>query len=202
VTPLYRTLRSAALTVMACSALLLAGCSSDVTPRAIPASGDVVTSSSSTAQTTTSAAPSGRGGDDVDIDIDVEIGECVELGGTMTAATIDNATCGSPDSNYKVVGKAPTNAECVSDVDQYYYETFDDVEQGALCLDVDWVVGGCMDFPVADDPERVECSSPGFDTVRVVEILEGTTEVNDCASDATSGFSYDERNFIVCVEDL
>ncbi len=52
------------------------------------------------------------------VDIDVEIGDCVRLGGTADAATIDEAVCGSDKSNYKVVGKAAKNAQCASDVDQ------------------------------------------------------------------------------------
>jgi hypothetical protein len=194
-------LGGATLAALACAALLLASCSSEVTPRAIPADSSGAISTSATAGSTAPTVP--QEGEDAggDVDIDVEIGECVELGGTMSDATIDNAVCGSPDSNYKVIGKAPSNDLCISDADQYYYETYIGVEQGALCLDVDWVIDGCMDLS-GDDPKRVDCASPGSDTVRVVEILPGTTEVNDCSAEATSGFSYDERNFIVCTEDL
>nr|WP_296779546.1 hypothetical protein [Rhodococcus sp. (in: high G+C Gram-positive bacteria)] len=198
---LRRTLRGATLAVFACTALLLVSCGSDVTPRAIPADNDgVLTSSSST---TAKPTPSNQEGEDGggDVDIDVEIGECVELGGTVTDATIDNAICGSPKSNYKVIAKAPTNLECISDADQTYYETFADIEQGALCLDIDWVVDGCMEMS-GDDPERVDCDTVGSQTVRVTEFLNGTTDPNDCADPATSGYYHTERNFIVCVEDL
>ncbi|MET4047069.1 hypothetical protein BJD99_03325 [Rhodococcus sp. 1163] len=180
---------------LACAALIVASCSSDITPRAIPAAD---AGPNPTTATTTRPPPAQE---DIDIDIDVEIGECVELGGTFDDADIDNATCGSPASNYKVIAKAPSGDECISDADQYYYETLRGVEQGALCLDVDWVVGGCMEVS-GDDPVRADCATPGAETVRVVEILPGTTEVNDCSDPATSGYAYDERNFIVCVEDL
>ena len=89
-----------------------------------------------------------------DVDIDVSIGDCVKLGGTTTAAEIDNADCGSKDSNYKVVAKVPTSDLCASDVDSYYYETLAGDEQGAVCLDVDWVVGGCMDLGSGMDEDR------------------------------------------------
>ncbi|MFC8177763.1 MULTISPECIES: LppU family putative lipoprotein [Nocardiaceae] len=203
--PLSQKFRGAAIAVLACSAVVLAGCSSTVTPRAIPAADELVTSTTQTSSSapTTGGAPAQQGEDTGgDVDIDVEIGECVDLGGTVDDATIDNAACGSVDSNYKVIGKAPTNAECISDADQYYYETYADIEQGALCLDIDWVIGGCMDIPMDDDPERIDCGSPGFDSVRVVEILSGTTDVDSCDLQATSGFRYPERNFVVCVEDL
>lgn len=200
-TPHRRTLRGVALAALACSTLFLIGCGSNVTPRAVPADDPVA--ATSTGATTTAASPTSQEGEDAggDVDIDVEIGECVDLGGTMDDATIDNATCGSPDANYKVIGKAPSNDLCVSDADQYYYETFGGIEQGALCLDVDWVVDGCMELS-GEDPERGDCNAPGSDTVRVVEILTGTTSVDDCSMDATSGFTYSERNFVVCVEDL
>ncbi|WP_072804840.1 LppU family putative lipoprotein [Rhodococcoides yunnanense] len=199
-----RAIRGAAVAASACALVFLAGCGSDVTPRAIPAAdaGPAPTSSVSTSSAKPSTPP-GQQGEDTggDVDIDVEIGECVQLGGTMTEAEIDNATCGSPESNYKVIAKVPTGDECSTDADQYYYETYGGVEQGALCLDVDWVVDGCMDLS-GDDPLRIDCNSPGSSTVRVVEVLPGTTDVEECADPASSGYAYDQRNFIVCVEEL
>ncbi|MDJ0394600.1 hypothetical protein QMK17_14850 [Rhodococcus sp. G-MC3] len=202
---LRRTLRGATLAVSVCTALLLVSCGSDVTPRAIPADDDgVITSSSpSTSSPSTSkpkSTPPNQDGDG-DVDIDVEIGECVELGGTATDATIDNSTCGSPESNYKVIAKAPTNLDCIADADQTYYELFADIEQGALCLDIDWVVDGCMEMS-GENPQRADCDTVGRQTVKVTEFLDGTTDPNDCADPATSGYYHTERNFIVCVEDL
>ncbi|SNT06481.1 LppU family putative lipoprotein [Rhodococcoides kyotonense] len=203
-TPFGRTLRGAFVAASACALLVLTGCGSDITPRAIPADdlGAISTSTSSTTSARPSTPP-GQQGEDTggDVDIDVEIGDCVELGGTMTDATIDNATCGSPESNYKVIAKVPTGDECSLDADQYYYETYGGIEQGALCLDVDWVVDGCMELS-GDDPLRADCTSPGVNTVRVVEILPNTTDVNECPDPASSGYAYTERNFMVCVEEL
>ena len=70
-------------------------------------------------------------------------------------ANVAKAPCGSAPANYKVIGKAPTNAQCVSDADSYYYETLMGDEQGALCLDIDWVVGGCMEL-ADDQPTHIE----------------------------------------------
>lgn len=203
-TPLNRTLRGAALAVMACCTLILASCSSDVAGRAVPVAGGAEASSTSSSPTTTvQAAPSGQEGEDTggDIDFDVEIGECVELGGTQFDATIDNADCGSENSNYKVIAKTPTQAECPSDIDQSYYETFADIEQGALCLDIDWVIDGCMDLGL-DDPYRIECSAPQTDSYLITDIIPGTVDVEDCADPATGGFRKVERNFVVCFEEL
>lgn len=188
---------------------LLAGCGGESVEGA-PVAADASTTSSETSSTTSSetsseSAPtsvagqqgSDRGGR---VDIDVEIGDCVRLGGTSDAATIAEALCGSADSNYKVIAKAAKNAQCPSDADQVYYETAWGNERGALCLDVDWVVGGCMSIPddSEDEPQRVDCNDPDASGVeRVVEILEGVADYEQCSE---GGFVHDEREFTVCTE--
>ncbi|WP_256980388.1 hypothetical protein [Rhodococcus sp. 14-2496-1d] len=183
---------SAALTL-----LFAAGCSSSEAGNAVAAD---TTAASTSAATSTTDGVSGQEGIDAggSTDIDVEIGQCVQLGGTMTAATIDNAECGSMESNYKVIAKAEQNEQCPTDVNQTYYETLDGVEQGALCLDVDWVVGGCMSVPTAgmDEPSRVDCGDPdATDVEQVTEIKTGTADPNECPE---GGFAYDARQFVVC----
>ena len=133
------------------------------------------------------------------IDFEAEVGDCVRLGGTTDDAEIDHADCGSAESNYKIISKEASSTDCISDADSYYYETLDGVEQGALCLDVDWVVGGCMDLS-GEDPRRIDCTASTTDGVRVVEIQQNKTDVNDCPS--SGGFVYDVRRFVVCTEDL
>lgn len=182
----------AALTLM-----LAAGCSSSDAGTAVAA--DTTASSSSAAPTTTDNV-SGQEGIDAggSTDIDVEIGQCVKLGGTMTAAEIDNAECGSMKSNYKVIAKAEENEQCPTDVNQTYYETLNGVEQGALCLDVDWVIDGCMSVPSTgmDEPARVDCADPSATSVeKVTEIKTGTADPNDCPE---GGFAYEARQFVVC----
>jgi hypothetical protein len=182
----------AALTLM-----LAAGCSSSDAGTAVAA--DTTASSSSAAPTTTDNV-SGQEGIDAggSTDIDVEIGQCVKLGGTMTAAEIDNAECGSMESNYKVIAKAEENEQCPTDVNQTYYETLNGVEQGALCLDVDWVIDGCMSVPSTgmDEPARVDCADPSATSVeKVTEIKTGTADPNDCPE---GGFAYEARQFVVC----
>lgn len=178
--------------------LFAAGCSSSDAGNAVAA--DTTTSSSTSAAASTTDDVSGQEGIDAggSTDIDVEIGQCVTLGGTMTAATIDNAECGSMESNYKVIAKAELNEQCPTDVNQTYYETLDGVEQGALCLDVDWVVDGCMSVPTGgdDEPARVDCGDPSaIDVEQVTEIKTGSADPNDCPE---GGFAYEARQFVVC----
>jgi len=189
--------RSGAVMVVL-AGLAAAGCGTSVEGTAT-AGGTSTAGETSTTTTTTTSAPLGadQGGR---VDIDVEIGDCVRLGGTADAATIDEAVCGSEKSNYKVVGKAAKNAQCASDVDQVYYETKWGSERGALCLDIDWVMGGCMSLPDGDDdePQRVDCdhpSAPGIE--RAIEVIEGATDVEQCSE---GGYVHDEREFTVCTE--
>jgi hypothetical protein len=158
--------------------------------------------------TTGSSAPSVPAGPGVlpgadgggDVSIDVEIGECITLGGTITNATAEPATCGSPESNYKVIAKTETNAECPTDSDQTFYETLAGSELGALCLDIDWVEGDCFELS-GEDPQRVPCTQVGAQTVRVLNTVQGDSEISACDS-GDGGFSYRERRFVVCVEQL
>lgn len=148
------------------------------------------------AATTIAGQVAGDGGGDTEFRANV--GDCVKLGGTVDAAEIEHAACGSADSNYRVIATASENAQCPSDADQVYYETFGSVEQGALCLDIDWVVGGCMSIPRYgdDEPFRVDCTDPTAESVeRAVEIIEDTTDVEQCSE---GGFSHTERRFTVC----
>ena len=195
-----RGLRAAAV-LAALVGLMLSACGSEVQGTATPAAGGLVDATTSTGSagttsarpTTTTTGPAGN------IDFDAQVGDCVRLGGTTDNAEIDHADCGSAQSNYKIISKEASSTDCISDADSYYYETLHGVEQGALCLDVDWVVGGCMDLS-GDDPQRIDCTASTTDGVKVVEIQQNKTDVNDCPS--SGGFVYDVRRFVVCTEDL
>ncbi|MFY2789803.1 LppU family putative lipoprotein [Rhodococcus sp. MALMAid1271] len=196
-----RSIRALVVALAACTALILGGCASEVSGTAVAISGASIAPTTTNAPRTTDSAPTGTVDGGGSVDIDVEIGECVNLGGTVDEADIATANCGSPQSNYVVFAKTPTSAECPDDADQYYYETYFDIEQGALCLDIDWVVGGCMDL-AGEFAQRVDCTTPGDDTRRVVTILEGSSSVDDCPDPAQYGFEKESRNFVVCVEKL
>ncbi|MGQ4597881.1 LppU family putative lipoprotein [Nocardia sp. R6R-6] len=133
-------------------------------------------------------------------DFQAEVGDCVTLGGTTTNATIDKASCGSRASNYKVIEKKSKSSQCVSDADNYYAETLNGIEQGALCLDIDWVVGGCMDVG-GDEPKRIDCTGANpAKGVKVVKIQQSADDVSVCGSG--TGYVYDKRRFVVCVQSL
>lgn len=192
--------------VIAAAALLLGGCSNIVDGSPIAQLGG----ETSTPAAPTSAKPTGKpsgkptttapskGGS---TDFQASIGDCVKLGGTTDDATIDKAACGTASANYKVIGKARTNAQCPADVDQAYYETLAGVETGALCLDIDWVVGDCLDLG-GDDPKRIDCASKSAaEGVKVLSIMKNSTSVDDC-NVGNQGYVYDERRFVVCVTTL
>lgn len=194
-----------ALVATSVIAIFTAGCGSDIEPKAIAESTSGTTSDPITTSTSpTTTGINGQEGTDEggNIDIDVTVGDCVKVGGTADNAEIDNAVCGSDDANYKVVAKVPNSDLCASDVDQYYYETLLGQEQGAVCLDIDWVVGGCMDLgsgSIDDDPTRIECDDlTGTDVVKVLEILQDSSSSDDCSSEADWGLGYSERDFTVC----
>ncbi|MEV0682484.1 hypothetical protein AB0I35_01340 [Nocardia sp. NPDC050378] len=170
---------------------------------------DVVPATSSAApttkkpgkSTTSKPAPTTKKGGTTDFQ--ASVGDCVNLGGTAEDATIEKASCGSRSANYKVIGKAPNRDGCIADSDQNYFETLDGVETGALCLDIDWVVGGCMDVAAEQlVARRIDCNASGNEPVRVVTIKSDATSANDCPDDADVGYVYDTRRFVVCAQTL
>ncbi|MET9212687.1 MULTISPECIES: LppU family putative lipoprotein [unclassified Nocardia] len=198
-----RLVGAVAITV---TAFVASGCGGTIDGHAQPAI-DVVPATSSAGPTTkpsgkpTTSKPaqtSTRGGN---TDFQANVGDCVALGGTVNDATIAKASCGSRSSNYKVIGKAKNSTGCVSDRDNFYAETLNGIETGALCLDIDWVVGGCMDVG-GDEPKRIECTESGSEAVKVITIKTGTDSVDDCPDVADSGFKYPERKVVVCVQSL
>ncbi|MBL1073201.1 hypothetical protein JK358_02200 [Nocardia sp. 2] len=192
--------------MIAAAALLLSGCGStiDGTPTAAT---DVVSATTSAKPTTTSKSPGGKSGGSTTTprsggrtDFQASIGDCVKLGGTQDDATIEKATCGSANSNFKVVAKARNSDACSADTDQAYYETLNGIETGAICLEIDWVVGECMELD--NIAQRITCSTPGtIEGVKVLEILTGSTDVNDCKN-GDRGYVYEERRKVVCVQSL
>jgi len=184
------------------AAFTLSACSSTIDGRAQPAIDgtiDAVTTSTPKPSSPRSSSRPSPTKEEGDTDFEASIGDCVTLGGTTMNATIEKASCGSRASNYKIIAKTATSSSCPSDRDNYYAETLNGIEQGAYCLDIDWVVGGCMDVG-GDDPKRIDCTERGLQGVRVTEIAEGASDAGACGSGL--GFEYPERRFVVCVEEL
>ncbi|MEU7633999.1 hypothetical protein AB0C34_29170 [Nocardia sp. NPDC049220] len=128
----------------------------------------------------------------------MNVGDCVRLAGS---GGIEKSSCGGTGATYKVVEKAPANSPCPSDADHTYNDTLQGAAQAALCMDIDWVVGGCMEL-IPGSPKRLDCAAHGTPNgVRVVEIKQGTVDVNSCAA-SDSGIVYGQRHFIVCVARL
>ncbi|RJO77278.1 hypothetical protein D5S18_12165 [Nocardia panacis] len=179
--------------------MVLAGCGSTVSGHALPEGGRTVDAISATPKPPPGKPSPGKtpGGK---TDFQAEVGDCVTLGGSTDDATITKATCGSQDSNYRVIGKAQRSSQCVGDRDSYYVETVNGIEQGAFCLDIDWVVGGCMDVG-GDIARRIDCGATVKDGVKVIKIQQNATDVSSCGP-GNSGFVKKERKFVVCVQDL
>ena len=137
---------------------------------------------------------------------DVVVGDCLQTGGPSDRPEATKASCGTPESNFKVVavvsGSADGADHCPADIDSFYSMrgSFSD-SRTTLCLDIDWVVGGCMsiDPEGGRDPIRADCPDttlPGRQ--RATQILENVASADQCASGV--GYAYQERNFTVCVE--
>jgi hypothetical protein len=129
----------------------------------------------------------------------VAVGDCVAavVATPDAGAPVQKTACAGTDSRYKVTAKAVAGAHCPADADRSVAETLPGGATDTLCLDFNWVTGACMN--IADgSPTPVDCATAAPGRVRVVEIKNGTTDVNSC-SDGDRGFVYNERRFVVCV---
>lgn len=135
---------------------------------------------------------------------DLKVGDCLQLGGAADRPEAAKVACGGPNSNFKVAASVADREQCPTDVDSSYSmrNSFSDVSRTA-CLDIDWVIGGCMSVDPAGttDPFRVDCTDTSVPhRQRATQILQNVASVDECASGL--GYAYDERQFTVCVEDI
>ncbi|WP_343602476.1 hypothetical protein [Mycobacterium sp.] len=141
---------------------------------------------------------------------DLRVGDCLKLGGTADRPQAVKVACGSRASNFRVVANHSGGADrdqCPADVDFSYSmrDGFRDSSSTA-CLDIDWVVGGCMSVDPDNntDPVRVDChdrSAPHRQrAVQILTHLPDPVSVDQCASGL--GYAYTVRRFAVCVEDV
>ncbi|ORM31862.1 hypothetical protein BFL43_17490 [Williamsia sp. 1135] len=191
---MFQTIRR--LTVFMFGAVLLAavatGCGSDEEGSATAASSAPTAASDTSATTPATAEDSGEISE-----IDAEVGDCVTLGGTMMDAEIDTATCGTTDLHYVIVAKAANEADCATDIDQTYYEELGGSTTGVLCLDVDWVEGKCFEPGTGSDSTvQVPCTDPAGE--KVLAVLTGTVDENECPDGTETYYTYDERQKVVC----
>ncbi|MEV0297949.1 hypothetical protein [Nocardia sp. NPDC050710] len=133
--------------------------------------------------------------------LQLTVGDCVELNGSGDNAHIGKTACGGANSRYKIIDTAAPDSHCPTDADHTYNETLRGSVRAALCLDIDWVVGGCMAL-TPHDPQRIDCTTPTTpDAVRVLDIKRDTTDANTCSS-GDHGIVYQQRKFVVCVASL
>lgn len=132
------------------------------------------------------------------------VGDCLNLGGTVEQPTIVKQACGGPKSNFRVFATAGSDEQCPRDADSSFSSKGGfGRKTRALCLDIDWVVGGCMSVPEQGDgdPVRVRCDDRGAQNKkRALQVLNGVSSVDECPS--ALGYPYVDRNFTVCVEEL
>ena len=135
---------------------------------------------------------------------DMQVGDCLKVGGPPDRPEATRVECGSVASNFKVIATAENTDGCPSDADSYYSTKSSFSGEGnTICMDVDWVVGGCMNVdPENDaDPFRVDCADTSAPhRQRATEILADVADADQCASGV--GYPYDQRQFTVCVEDV
>jgi hypothetical protein len=135
---------------------------------------------------------------------DMQVGDCLKVGGPPDRPETSKVQCGSPESNFKVVGSVESTDQCPTDVDSYYSMRSSFSGSGStICMDIDWVVGGCMSIdPENDrDPIRVGCNDTSApNRQRATQIMQKVANVDQCATGL--GYAYDERQFTVCVEDV
>jgi hypothetical protein len=137
----------------------------------------------------------------------LRVGDCLRLAGTAERPVATKVACGSRASNFKVAATVGSREQCPGDVDSSYsmHHAFSHASNTA-CLDVDWVVGGCMsvDPHHVTDPFRVDCNDKSVPhRQRATQILTGLKDpvsVDQCISGV--GYAYAQRGFAVCVEDV
>jgi hypothetical protein len=132
---------------------------------------------------------------------DLQVGDCLKVGGPVDRPDAAKAVCGSPESNFKVVSTVENTDQCPADVDSYYSTRTFGGPGTTVCMDVDWVIGGCMsvDPDHARDPIRVDCTdTSASNRQKATQILHNVANPDLCASGI--GYPYDERQFTVCVD--
>jgi hypothetical protein len=135
---------------------------------------------------------------------DLQVGDCLKVGGPPDRPETTKVPCGSRESNFKVVGTVENVEQCAGDVDSYYsMRTSFSGTGSTVCMDIDWVVGGCMSVdPDNDrDPIRVDCNdTSASNRQRATQIMQNVASVDQCTTGL--GYAYDERQFTVCVENM
>ncbi|MGW1677623.1 LppU/SCO3897 family protein [Saccharopolyspora sp. NPDC002376] len=123
----------------------------------------------------------------------IPVGDCVDItNASTTRLKWDTATCGTPESDYKVAEQHDGRATCADE-----YASVEKRGDYVLCMVPDVKVGDCTDDPISSIAVKLECSDPKAE-------LEVTTVVNDstgdpaCTDDADHYQSWNEPALTVC----
>lgn len=134
----------------------------------------------------------------------LRVGDCLKISGPPDRPETTKVACGSAESNFKIAGTVENTEECPTDVDSYYSMRSSFNGSGStICMDIDWVVGGCMSIDPDNrrDPIRVDCDdSSASNRQRATQLLVDVANVDQCASGV--GYAYGQRQFTVCVDDI
>jgi hypothetical protein len=134
---------------------------------------------------------------------DMRVGDCLKVGGPPDRAEAAKVECGSTASNFRVASTVQDTAQCPPDADSSYSKRTSFDRPGTVCMDIDWVIGGCMSIDPGNerDPVRVDCNDTSApDRQRATQILQKVADVDQCITGV--GYAYDQRQFTVCVEDV
>lgn len=135
---------------------------------------------------------------------DLQPGDCLRVGGTPERPETTQFECGSPESNFRVAAVVEDSKQCPADVDSYFTMRSAFADSGTtVCMDIDWVIGGCMSIPPTGehDPVRADCSDTSAPhRQRATQILRDVASVDECTSGL--GYAYEQREFTVCVENV
>lgn len=132
---------------------------------------------------------------------ELQVGDCLKVGGPPDRPEAVKAVCGSSESNFKVVRMVEKPEECPTDVDSYYSTRTFNGSGTTVCMDVDWVIGGCMsvDPDHTRDPFRVDCTdAKAANRQKATQVLDRVANPDLCTSGL--GYPYPERQFTVCVD--
>lgn len=130
------------------------------------------------------------------------VGDCVKVNDdSADDADVDPLDCAKPDAVFKIAIKLDSGAAtCPEDGDYLEYEETGRLGAGfSLCLVLNAKVGECItDLKKAADAEKVACADPTA-KFEVVEIVDGGTKPEDCASsEVDDGFIYPEPQMVIC----
>lgn len=117
--------------------------------------------------------------------------QCVSVDTTVEPPVVNEQTCGSSQSTFRVIDRVGHDSDCVSDADVIYSWASGAV-LGALCLDYDWGNGQCLRI-TEHTAAKALCSES--DVVRPQFAVIGAVDVSYCPS---GGIAHPVRRYTIC----